>query len=178
MKSQQNANISGFGNVIIQNQYEIQKKQQLSEKYSPSDYCSKSKTLGKFFRFLISCIGFLSDFIAIKQLIFPTMTNMFKYIPNNLPYLIQFLFYSVVIIIVALFSADQIHTLYNIHQKGISSNLYQSDKLYRLKPHHCPICNAKIKIINNSGCITFKCCHSNHHSKQIDITELDDLSEI
>ena len=37
MKSQQNANISGFGNVIIQNQYEIQEKQQLSEKYSASD---------------------------------------------------------------------------------------------------------------------------------------------
>lgn len=137
----------------------------------------KKKTFGIGARTLFSILGAIADLITIIQICIPLFIKSLKYINDN-----TYIFYLILLFISSSFAAmltallkHEFFVITNTNQRGIYRNIYSSDFTYKLYPNKCPVCGGKIVIRNSEGTITFKCTRSNNHSKEIDITELDNL---
>lgn len=172
--------INGSNNTVIQYQNDtspIQSNTNYSDEYSVEDYCTRKKTFGIGARTLFSVLGVIADIITIVQVCIPLFIKSLSYINDNTYslYLILLFLSSCIAVILTALLKHEFFVVTNTHQNGIYKNIYSSDSTYKLCPNKCPVCGGKIVIRNSSGTITFKCTHSNNHSKQIDITELDNL---
>lgn len=175
-----NNTINGFNNTIIQYQNDsthTPSNQNHSDKYSAKDYCSRKKTFGIAVRFLLSALGVVADIITITQVCIPIIIKSLNYIGENTYYfyLIPLILSSCLAVILAALTKYELLVITRTHQSGIYRNIYSSGYTYKLYPNKCPICGARIVIRNSNGTITFKCTRSKNHSKEVDITELDNL---
>lgn len=177
-QNQINTNVNGYNNTIIQFQSEstIQRPNLYSDKHTIQDYCTRKKTFGTPARFLFSLIGIVADILTITQICIPLFLKDIESIgEKNSSFFFIFLLFSCFSVILLAFIKNEFLTIHYVHRNGIYKKIYHSDSTYKLQPKRCPICGAKIIINNSNGTITFKCTHSDSHSKKSDISELDNL---
>lgn len=174
-----NKNINQFignGNIINQNQYNIN-NEKISDKYDAAKYCLRKKLLKSWGVLAITALSVIVDLIELKNALLPSLFNMFAIQnPNRTWSYIKFIITSSLFLIILFFIKECILCIVEtVICKKIYKNYYKSDRIYKLIPQSCPLCNNKIIITEKNNIVTFNCVYDESHSKKIAFSELDKL---